>query len=181
MTTEEFLPTVRSGIKIMRRKTWIVGLVAVSVITAVGCGGGDKLRMADAAGTVTYNGDPLEGATVVFVPESGLPATGITDAEGRFTWNTRGDSGAVVGPGKVAITAVEQLIVVEGREPTADELANMSRSLLPEKYGHPTTSELSAEVKADEDNQFTFKLTGPPISKSKTSKPKQADAKPQEA
>jgi hypothetical protein len=161
--------------------TWIIGLVAVSAITAVGCGRGDKLLLADAGGTVTYNGDPLEGATVVFVPDSGLPATGITDAEGRFTWNTRGDSGAVVGLGKVTITAVEQLIVVEGREPTAEELANMSRSLLPEKYGHPTTSELSAEVKADEKNEFTYKLSGPPIPKSTGGKPKQAKAKPQDA
>jgi hypothetical protein len=137
--------------------------------------------MADASGTVTYNGDPLEGATVIFAPETGLPATGITDANGRFTWNTRGEPGAVVGPGKVAITAVEQLIVVEGREPTAQELANMSRSLIPEKYGHPMTSELSAEVKADETNEFTFELTGPPIPKSTSGKPKQAPAKPQDA
>ena len=160
---------------------WIIGLVAALAMTAAGCGRGDKPLMADAAGSVTYNGDPLEGATVVFVPDSGLPATGITDAEGRFTWNTRGDSGAVVGPGKVAITAVEQLIVVEGREPTAQELANMSRSLIPEKYGHPMTSQLSADVKADERNEFTFKLTGPPITKSKSGKLKQAKAKPPEA
>ena len=165
----------------MRRMTWMIGLVAALAITAAGCGRGDKLLMADAAGTVTYNGDPLEGATVVFAPDSGLPATGVTDADGRFTLNTRGEPGAVVGPGKVAVTAIEQLIVVEGREPTAQELANMSRSLIPEKYGHPTTSELSADVKADETNEFTFKLTGPPITKSKGGKPKQAQAKPTDA
>ena len=165
----------------MRCMTWTIGVVAALAITAAGCGGGDKLLMADAAGTVKYNGTPLEGATVVFVPDSGLPATGVTDADGRFTWNTRGEPGAVVGPGKVAITAVEQLIVVEGREPTAQELANMSRSLIPEKYGHPTTSQLSAEVKVGENNEFKFELTGPPISKSKGGKPKQANAKPQEA
>ena len=165
----------------MRRMTWIIGLVAALAITATGCGRGDKLLMADAGGTVTYNGDPVEGATVVFAPDSGLPATGVTDAEGRFTWNTRGEPGAVVGPGKVAITAVEQLIVVEGREPTAQELANMSRSLIPEKYSHPMTSELSADVKEDENNEFKFELTGPPIPKSKGGKPKQANAKAQEA
>jgi hypothetical protein len=163
----------------MRR--WIIGLVAGLAMTAAGCGRGDKPLIADAGGSVTYNGDPLEGATVVFVPESGLPATGITDADGWFTWNTSGESGAAVGPGKVAITAVEQLIVVEGREPTAQELANMSRWLIPEKYGHPMTSQLSAEVKADERNEFTFKLTGPPITKSKSGKPKQAKAKTPDA
>jgi hypothetical protein len=165
----------------MRCMTWTIGMVAALAITAAGCSGGDELLLADAAGTVTYNGDPLEGATVIFVPDSGLPATGVTDADGRFTWNTRGEPGAVIGAGKVAITAVEQLIVVEGREPTAQELENMSRSLIPDKYGHPMTSELTAAVKEDEKNEFTFALTGPPISKSKSGKPKQADVKPTEA
>ncbi len=123
--------------------------------------------MADAGGIVTYNGDPIEGATVVFQPAEGPLALGKTDAEGRFTLLTGGDSGAVVGPGKVAITAVEQLIVIpENREPTAEELANMSRSLIPEEYGHVMTSELTAEVQAGEENEFTFDLTGPPIERS---------------
>jgi hypothetical protein len=87
----------------------------------------------------------------------------------------------VIGPGKVAITAVEQLIVVEGREPSAEELAKMSRSLIPDKYGHPMTSQLSADVKAGEKNEFTFKLTGPPITKSKGGTLKQAKTKSPDA
>jgi hypothetical protein len=157
-----------------------MGVVAALAITAVGCSK-NGLQLAEAGGTVTYNGEPVEGATVVFVPGSGPPATGVTDATGKFKWNTSGDDGAVVGPGKVTITAYEQLIVVEGREPTAQELANMSRSLIPEKYSHPTTSELTAEVKEGENNEFKFELNGPPIPKSKGAKPKQATAKPQEA
>ncbi len=151
-----------------------------AVLTAMaGCGDGGP-PMAPVAGTVTYNDSPLEGASVIFMPDSGQPATGTTDAGGRFTLNTSGESGAVLGPGKVAITAVEQLIVVEGREPTAHELANMSRSLIPEKYGHPVTSGLTAEVRDDEENEFTFDLSGPPIKRSETA-PKQAEGAQEEA
>jgi hypothetical protein len=149
-------------------------LALLGVLTLAGCGSSDMAPMAEAGGTVTYNGAPLEGATVMFMPDTGMPSTGVTDAEGRFTFNTRGEEGAVVGPGKVAITAVEQLIVVKGREPTAQELANMSRSLIPEKYSHPTTSELTAEVKSDDDNHFKFELTGPPIKRTGGT-PKQAE------
>lgn len=161
-------------------------IVAVALVSVIGCGSSDKPPMADAGGTVLYNAAPLEGATVIFAPEAGMPSTGVTDADGRFTLNTRGEEGAVVGPGKVAITAVEQLIVVEGREPTADELENMSRSLIPEKYGHPTTSGLTAEVKADEENDFKVELTGPPIKRTggtpkKAEPPKNAQESPVEA
>jgi len=38
-----------------------------------------------ASGTVTHNGQPVEGATVVFSPEGeGRAASGLTDASGRF-------------------------------------------------------------------------------------------------
>ncbi len=161
-------------------------LAVFAVLVLAGCGRGDKPPMADASGTVTYNGAALEGATVMFIPDTGMPSTGVTDAAGRFTFNTRGDDGAVVGPGKVAITAVEQLIVVEGREPTAQELANMHNPLIPDTYGHPATSGLTAEVKADEENNFTFDLTGPPMkrvggSPKKSEPPKNAQQSPTEA
>lgn len=162
----------------MRRTIRLLGLSAV-LVTAVGCGD-DGPPMAEAGGIVTYNGAPLEGATVVFQPASGPLAVGTTDAEGNFELITGGEPQAAVGPGKVAITAVEQLIVVEGREPTAHELANMSRTLIPEKYGHVTTSGLTAEVKADEENELKFDLQGPPIERS-GQEPRKAEAEPTQA
>ena len=109
--------------------------------------------------TVTYNGDPLEGATVAFLPDAGQPAIGRTGADGRFTFKTRGQPGAAIGAGKVTVTAVEQLMEFEGDgEPSPEELKNMSRSLVPEKYGHVRTSGLTAIVTADGENDFTFEL-----------------------
>lgn len=162
----------------MRRLTGGFALVTV-VVALAGCGR-DGPPMAEAGGIVTYNGAPLQGATVVFQPDSGPVSVGTTDAEGRFELMTNGEPEAVVGPGKVAITAVEQLLIVEGREPTAHELANMSRPLIPEKYGNVTTSGLTAEVKGSGDNEWKFDLTGPAMKRS-GAPPKKADQKPQEA
>lgn len=161
----------------MRATIRAFGLFAV--LAAAGCGS-DGPPMAEAGGVVNYNGSPLEGATVVFQPASGPLAVGTTDGEGRFTLMTNGQPEAVVGSGKVAVTAVEQLIVVEGREPTAHELANMSRSLIPEKYSNVATSGLTAEVKSGEENDFKLDLTGPPMKRSGAA-PKKAEEKPQEA
>lgn len=162
----------------MRRLTEGFAVAAV-LMTAAGCGS-DGLPMAEAGGVVNYNGAPLEGATVVFQPSSGPLAVGTTDAEGRFELMTNGQPEAAVGAGKVSITAVEQLIVVEGREPTAQELANMSRPLIPEKYSNVATSGLNAEVKAGEENDLKFDLTGPPIKRSGAT-PKKAEEKKTEA
>lgn len=142
----------------MRRVVWVFGVFVLAVAIA-GCGG-DRPTLANAGGKVTYNGSPLEGATVTFIPDSGPAAVGRTEADGTFTLKTRGQPGAAVGPGKVAITAVEQLIEYEGdEEPSDEELEKMSKWLIPEKYGHILTSELTATVEEGEDNHFPFDLT----------------------
>ena len=139
----------------------IVGLLVL--VTAAGCGDGGP-DMADAGGIVTYNGAPLKGATVVFLPDSGPPATGTTDAEGRFTFNTHGAAGAVVGNGKVAVTAVEQLIAfTDESKMSSEDIANASRWLIPEKYGHVMTSGLTAQVEPGGSTDMTFELIGPVI------------------
>jgi hypothetical protein len=116
---------------------------------------------------VTYQDKPVDAATVLFVPATGQPATGKTDAEGRFEFNTQGVKGATVGSGEISITAIrqreltaqeEELVYVGG--PKADAfLASIRSSAIPEKYGHPRTSGLTAVVSEDpQKNNFTFDL-----------------------
>ena len=144
----------------MERLTWIIGLSAVLAIASGGCGGGDAPELAEAGGTVTYKGQPLEGANVVFMPASGPTAYGSTGPDGTFTWTTRGQPGAKVGPGRVAITAFEELDEPKEEEDlTAEDLQKMSQSRIPAKYGKPETSGLTATVTADEENKFEFDLT----------------------
>ncbi len=92
--------------------TWWIAVVAVAVC---GCSG-SKYPLANVSGVVVLDGQPLEGAKLVFSPkgDSGNPfpgprSSGKTDAEGRFRLiTTEGDSGAVVGDHRVRITTLLQ-------------------------------------------------------------------------
>jgi hypothetical protein len=125
-----------------------------------GCGGPKGPQMAEATGTVTYKGQPLANANVVFTPDSGPAAYGNTDAEGHFVLMTQGKSGAMVSGGKVSITAYEQLAEPKEEDKlTAEDLKKMSQSRIPAKYGRTETSGLTAEVKPRTENKLTFDLT----------------------
>jgi hypothetical protein len=112
-------------------------------------------------GTVTHNGTPVEGAGVTFFPESGRPASGVTDAAGKFTLSTfESGDGAVVGNHKVAI-ADSKVSEETAPMPGTPEAENYTppESRFPEKYANPATSELTAEVKDGGENDFTFDIT----------------------
>jgi hypothetical protein len=84
---------------------WLI-LVAVA---AAGCGS----KLVKVEGTVTLDGQPVQGATVIFFSESGGPqANGLTDDDGKFkltTFNT-GD-GAI--PGSYKVTVSKQQVKTE--------------------------------------------------------------------
>ncbi len=92
--------------------TWWIAVVAVAVC---GCSG-SEYPLANVSGVVALDGQPLEGAKLVFSPKGdsenpypGPKSIGKTDAEGRFQLITRdGDSGAVVGNHRVRITTLLQ-------------------------------------------------------------------------
>lgn len=124
-----------------------------------GCGGAKGPELARAGGTVRYNGSPLAGANVIFIPESGPAAHGDTDADGKFVLKTRGQQGAMVGPGTIVITAVEQQGEFKGEEEmTTEEISNMYKSLIPDRFGRPDTSGLSAVVDPKGPNEFKLEL-----------------------
>lgn len=70
----------------------LVALLCVGVmITIAGCGASNP-PTTPVTGTVTYDGEPLEGATITMTPEAGSTgsrsASGISDASGNFTITT---------------------------------------------------------------------------------------------
>ena len=162
----------------------VIGLVCmVALVLSIGCTGTTGPKTEPVSGVVTLDGNPLDGANVVFSPSGGggKAAAGTTDSSGNYKLTTQNPSdGAVVGSYQVSITKVE------GSAPAVD-LSGLSeqekmkksmeayyssdrfkkqggkaggpevKSLVPAKYGDPKTSGLTAEVKAGP-NSFNFDL-----------------------
>lgn len=129
----------------------------------VGCSGGDELELAETEGTVTYQGQPVAGGSVMFMPtEGGPPSVGNTDKQGHFVLSTTGRPGAVVGPHTVSIAAVKQSGNVSNAKLSGmseAELRAIQTPLIPQRYGNIQTSGLTATVSEDPDqNQLTFDL-----------------------
>lgn len=147
---------------------------ALLTLSWVGCFGGsspsDRPETYSATGTVTYNGQTVEEATVMFLPiDAGAPdtraAVGRTDASGKFVLTTfEGGDGALPGSYKIAIHKTFQPPVpedetAEGGPGGGEPPSPPAQELLPIKYKDPNTSGLTAEVSASGANTFTFDLT----------------------
>ncbi|MBW3597231.1 MAG: carboxypeptidase-like regulatory domain-containing protein [Planctomycetes bacterium] len=122
---------------------------ALVLALTLGCGNQNLGRV---EGTVTLDGQPLEGAMVTFSPvEGGRPAAARTDAAGRYELiYTRDDEGALIGEHQVSITTYDE-IPLENDE---DEVQVVPERL-PTKYNVAT--ELTAVVESGS-NQIDFDL-----------------------
>ncbi len=139
------------------RVSWLTILLIYG--TLLGCGDSGP-RVVPVAGTVTLDGEPVDGAGVLFSPRTqGPSASATTDQEGRFRLKTGDLDGAVVGQYGVIITKSESVGVVaeegevSGKLGPGWDLINY----LPEVYGNPQESGLEATV-TEENNDFAFEL-----------------------
>lgn len=120
------------------------------LIGIVGCGSvvtGEVLSTVRVAGTVTLNGKALEHYKVTFFPEGSRPASGVSDASGKFVLGTNkvGD-GAVVGRHKVSVVYVGP--------PNTNPEAGMNdfsappppKMKIPAKYNDPSKSGIVIEI-----------------------------------
>jgi hypothetical protein len=129
-----------------------------------GCSSSSRPPTYPVTGTVTFQGKPVAGAFVTFVPtgEKGTAASAITDAEGRYaltTWDA-GDGAqpgeyrvkvskqeqAAVDPSKLVqnlTTEEEQKIYVENKNPPPP-----AKRVIPIKYENEQTSGLIHTVEA---------------------------------
>jgi hypothetical protein len=148
---------------------WLIALAIVA-----GCSKTNKPSTAPVTGTVTYKGAPVEGASVMFMPAQAgpKPATGVTDAQGKFKLSTFGEAdGAIPGQYKVAITkrTTEYDLGGKTKEQFEEEMKHLEElgkpspepkfvDHLPLKYAGEATPE-SKTVDAKGPNDFTFDLT----------------------
>jgi|SRR6266481_1530771 len=143
-------------------------VLAIGAIVLPGCSGSNLPPGAKptkkATVTVLYKGAPVEGAAVTFVNQDGPPvANGRTDAQGKAKLTTYIDGdGATLGTHKVMIDKSEAVggQSVSTDDPKYDPYAKPAtvKYHLPQKYGNIATSGITAEVKADGPNEFTFDL-----------------------
>jgi hypothetical protein len=138
--------------------------VGVALVVIGGCAStkDNRPRRVPVSGTVLRMGQPVAEAEVIFEPVGNTPAaTGQTDASGRFRLTTFDPSdGAAPGEYKVAVRKV-QITPSQRPADAPDDLVTPppeEKWLLPTKYGHTTSSGLTATVKADGENNFRFEL-----------------------
>lgn len=141
---------------------------ALCVVILAGCGGNpaDYPDTAPVTGTVTLDGQPLEGARVSFTPQEGRSSSGTTDAQGKYELNYTGDiKGSMLGTARVSISkeipdpdfvAPPAPKLEEGELDPGPPEPDMINSL-PDRY-RGRDSELSAEVK-DGVNVIDFDLS----------------------
>lgn len=140
----------------MNRRPWVCWIGFCIVLA--GCGGGNGLTTAPVKGKVLVNGQPLSHGTISFRPEAGSPATGEIRPDGTFTLTTfKPGDGAIVGTHEVLVVATERDAGTIPPPQPGEEVV-MGKSIIPQKYTSFSTSGLTADVVAGEDNSFTFEL-----------------------
>ncbi|AMV20785.1 hypothetical protein [Planctomyces sp. SH-PL14] len=128
-----------------------VGAAVVVAGMAAGCGSAGP-EIVPVSGIIKLDGQPLDQATILFVPEKGRTAVGLTDASGTYRLQFTEDRwGALPGAHKVMITTERAQSGGEG-----SPVVPGRKELLPKKY-HAAT-ELTAEVAADK-KSIDFDLT----------------------
>ena len=133
-------------------------------VLVMGCGS-SGVPIAKARGTVTFQGKPVIGAAVAFIPDNPgvVAALATTDANGVYDLATYDKKdGAPVGPCQVAISlrGPSPPLPPGLGEAAAETMKLPGRPLIPLKYFDPKTSQLKVEVKAGTNNVFDFDLQG---------------------
>lgn len=126
----------------------------------VGCSSSEnRVPTATVRGKVTYNGEPLQIGSLLFVPLGGGPsAEGNIDRNGNYRMGTYTTvDGAVLGKHQVMITAFTS---AGGSGLPEDSVKGESApvSVIPEKFGDLAKSGLEIEVKTG-NNDVDFVLT----------------------
>ncbi|MEW4561230.1 carboxypeptidase-like regulatory domain-containing protein [Bremerella sp. JC770] len=160
-----------------------VALLAMTM--AGGCNQSNLPATETVTGKVTYQGDPVENATIVFSRgarniANGEIALGKTDDQGNYTLTTHlsGQSdvaGAIAGTYQVTVSkkvpppgmteaqynakvdAVNQAAQAGSVQPAGLELPTLVE-MLPRKYSSTSDTQLTADVKKDEANEISFEL-----------------------
>jgi len=143
---------------IVAKRTIGLGLVAVAIAMVVaGCSRPGTAPTVPAAGILLLADKPLADVSIVFVPTSGRPAYGVTNAAGKFTMSTfRRDDGAVAGNHRVMLDVPDP-----GRpEAGTPEARSYRPKPLPfaARYGAIATTDLEVSLPAAGSTNLVLRL-----------------------
>jgi hypothetical protein len=150
------------------RRFFLILMTSMSLLATVGCSSnnGQRPKVVRAGGVVHFNGQPLADAHVTFTNTTDkVSAYARTDANGKFTLTTfeQGD-GAVPGLQQISVSKVEMIGHADptvDRTTTTEKVADPQRRwLIPEHYGSPTTSGLTAEIAESGNKEIVLELKG---------------------
>jgi len=144
-----------SGAIANRPLSWFGLLFVCALTTACGRGGPDVYAV---SGTVRYDGQPVDGGTVTFVPDDGRPISASLSSDGSYRLE------AVAGKHRVAVLPalppLADMTVAPDLQPasgTQTDVAN--KSPIPEKYKNFETSGVTVEVKPVKQNELAIGLS----------------------
>jgi hypothetical protein len=126
------------------------GAAAFLMFLAAGCGP----KAVPTEGIVTFDGKPVAGASVMFVPLQGPPASAITDEKGEFQLTTSGGHGAGALPGEYKVTVT--LEATTKIDLDAPRIEGMPAQIIippsvdiPPDYSNPQKTPLSVRIPAE--------------------------------
>jgi hypothetical protein len=132
----------------MIERTFCAALLVLAALA--GCSGSNAAPTYPVTGTVTLDGKPLEEGEIYFL----MPAKGEVDIvavkNGKFEGQVK------AGNRRVEIRAYKIIPAHEAASMPGYTVPESRENYLPAKYN--TESTLTAEVKADGENQFDFQL-----------------------
>ena len=151
------------------RKLLSVALCLHVLFVLSGCGRSGLPGLAPAAGIVTLNGEPVEGAVISFAPTSGTrSATAVSDASGKFVVTTL-DYGDGIQPGEyqVIVTKKTGSSGNTSSSPEKDKDRRVNRqdgrlivNHLPLKYENRETSGLAVSISSRGNKNIALELEG---------------------
>jgi uncharacterized lipoprotein NlpE involved in copper resistance len=121
------------------------------VLCTLGCNNKSQIEgLVPVKGVVFYDGKPLDGAIVNFIPNSPdkRSAVGTTDAAGKFGLTTLHSNDGVL-PGEYKVTVSKMSYPENNESLTDDQSAKLKddiKSLIPVRYSIPANSGLTATV-----------------------------------
>ena len=127
-------------------------LSSLLLVIVAGCG---DTRRQSIQGTVKLDGQPLPAGSIRVVPTQGAegPSAGAEIVDGKF--QDPKATGTFAGTFQVQVTASRPAQTLM-RNPETGQMVRGLEQYIPARYNRQT--ELTAEVRAGEENDFTFEL-----------------------